>query len=146
MAHSVAQVQLAPTGLKSISSSHFLKRGKKGEKRERGQRRKNWRGETSTLLSLQPQTAPLHSIQFQRWIWKSGKGGGWAVLEKRRHAFLKLDKALLVSLLESYNALLSSMLHFPFLSENDLAWTFPPENVSLTQPICTIAVKYSPYV
>lgn len=39
MAHSVAQVQLAPTGLKSISSSHYLKRGKKREKeRERGQR------------------------------------------------------------------------------------------------------------
>jgi len=37
MAHSVAQVQLAPTGLKSISSSHFLKREKERKEAERAE-------------------------------------------------------------------------------------------------------------
>lgn len=53
MAHSVAQVQLAPTGLKSISSSHYLKRGKKREKeRERGQREERRKVRTEEVKQI----------------------------------------------------------------------------------------------
>lgn len=115
MAHSVAQVQLAPTGLKSISSSHYLKRGKKREKeRERAEGGKkegeNWRGETSTLLSLQPQTPPLHTIERKRWTWKGG--GEKKNLRKKKKeretlhvACLNLDKAPPVNLLEVWKML-----------------------------------------
>lgn len=54
MAHSVAQVQLAPTGLKSISSSHYLKREKerKERKRERGQREERRKARTEEVKQV----------------------------------------------------------------------------------------------
>lgn len=146
MAHSVAQVQLAPTGLKSISSSHYLKREKERKERERAEggkkEGKNWRGETSTLLSLQPQTPPLHTVER-----KDELGGGKKNLRKRETlhvACLNLDKAPPVNLLEVWNALLSPMLLLTCVSGDD---TVCPEtsskNVPLQHPLCKIGVKYS---
>lgn len=109
MAHSVAQVQLAPTGLKSISSSHYLKRGKKREKeRERGQREERRKVRTEEvkqvlycLYSLKP-----HLFIQSREKDELGRGGEKKKSQKKKKretlhvACLNLDKAPPVNLLE----------------------------------------------
>ena len=85
MAHSVAQVQLAPTGLKSISSSHYLKREKERKERERGQREERRKARTEEvkqvlyyLYSLKP-----HLFIQARELGEGEKGGDLRKKERR---------------------------------------------------------------
>lgn len=85
MAHSVAQVQLAPTGLKSISSSHYLKREKERKEREgRGEERRKARTEeVKQVLYCLCSLKPHLFIQSRE---KMNLKGGKKISEKERDA------------------------------------------------------------
>lgn len=149
MAHSVAQVQLAPTGLKSISSFYYLKREKERKKkekeRERGQREERRKARTEEvkqvlycLYSLKPH---LFIQLSEKMNLDEGREGCLGKEKKQRHAScccLKLDKAPPVNLLEVSNALLSPMLLFTCVSEDDIVC---PETSSKMSHSSTHSVK-----
>ena len=159
MAHSVAQVQLAPTGLKSISSSHYLKREKrrkesvfvcvwerererKREREGRGRKRRKARTEEvkQVLYCLQPQTPPLHTIERKRWSWRGKKS------QKKRRFMLpawNLTK-LLLWICWKFEMLWVLCYYLPVSVRMKLYAPEPSsENVPLQQPLCKIGVKYS---
>lgn len=102
MAHSVAQVQLAPTGLKSISSFHYLKREK--ERKERGQREERRNAKTEEVkqvLYVSTASNPHLFIQStEKMNLERGGGGGFLIKRETLDvACLKLDKGPPVNLL-----------------------------------------------